>query len=152
MLPPYGKTGGFVRVQRPNLHAAPILAQLISHGTHGVQCVDAHGTRIKVRHEHVLERDVTPTADERAAHITAQARRGAAVDASERFLLPDAMGNVSERPTEAQMGILHEITRHGVPIDVARVQGEATQDDVQAILRRFINDPSGLVVRPHKRG
>jgi hypothetical protein len=147
MQAPYAAAGGFVRVQRPNLHAAPILAQLVSHGKHGIQAVDSNGTRIKVRHEHVLERDVMPTADERAQHLTTLARRGAPVDASERFLTPDTMGKVSTRPTEAQIGLLTEIARHGTPIDLARLQAEGTQDDVHAILRRFVNDPHNLVTK-----
>lgn len=150
--PVYPDPGGYVRVQRPNLHEQPMLARLLSVGRHGITVADANGRSVRVRHEHVLERHAAPTGRERAGFSQALAAQGIPVPLAERFLKTDSQGRAVRRPTSSQLALLQAIGEgHGVPVDLAAVQEGATYDEAEAILGMFITDPTGKIGSPSRR-
>lgn len=143
--PTTARPGGYVRVQRPDMHAAPILARCISVGKDGIMIHDDRGTRVKVRHAHVLEAHATPTGQERAGFARALAAQGVPVGLEEQFLQLDAAGRPRRRPTASQLQLLEALTQHGTPIDLEGVRAGATYEDALALLRRYVTDPAGRV-------
>lgn len=131
---------GFVRVQRPGQHPQPVVAQLMSAGTHGITVRDANGQTTKVRHAHVLDNDVKLTAKERAQFAQALHARGVAGDPQEMFHTGTA-----RRPTTSQRDLLSALVEEGVPLDMDAIRDLATYDDVQALLERYVSDPDGRI-------
>jgi hypothetical protein len=139
--------GDYVRVQRPGMHDAPTLARALSSGRHGVTVADSNGRRVKVRHEHVLEHQSAPTGKERAEFASSLHAAGVPVSLADRFMLLDHTGTPARRAGLDQLALLeHLTTQFGVPIDMARVQSDATFDDAQALLSQFVDDPEGRIV------
>jgi len=133
--------GAFVRVQRPNVHPQPTLARLLSSGKDGVLVMDAQGRAVKVRHTHVVDRVARPTARERATFASETAAMGIPQSLEDRFLSLDPQGQPARRPTAAQLGLLQELTAHGIPVDLARIGTDATYDDAEDLLARYVTDP-----------
>lgn len=142
---PQAQPGAFVRVQRADIHSQPTLARVLSHGEHGITAMDATGRRVKVRHEHVVEKSARPTARERAEFATQLGSTGIPVSLEDRFLNLDPQGQPARRPSLSQLELLQEIARHGVPIDMARVGEHATFDEAEALLERYVTDPTGTI-------
>jgi hypothetical protein len=145
--PKLPKPGDYVRVQRPGMHDAPTLARAVSSGRHGVTVSDADGRKIKVRHEHVIEHQSAPTGKERAEFASSLNAAGVPTSVADRFLLLDHTGTAKRRAGLDQLALMeHLTTQFGVPIDIGRVQSDATYDDAQELLERYIDDPEGRVV------
>jgi len=139
--------GDYVRVMRPGMHDVPTLARAVSSGRHGVTVADANGRNIKVRHEHILEHQAAPTGKERAEFASALSAAGVPVSAADRFLKLDHTGTAKRRAGLDQLALMeHLTTQFGVPIDLARVQSDATFDDAQELLSQYVDDPEGRIV------
>lgn len=135
------KPGDYMRVQRPGMHAAPILAKLVGSGRHGVTVEDQTGKQIRVRHEHVLEHHPQPAPKERAGFVRALHAQGVPMPVQERFLKIDAHGVAARRPSAEQLANLEQLTAFGIPIDMEAVSEDASYDDVQQLLANYIDDP-----------
>lgn len=139
--------GDYVRVMRPGLHQEPVLARTVASGKHGITAIDNTGRQIKVRHEHVVERYAVPAPSERGTFASALAAQGVPVSLDERFLKLDASGQARRRPSLDQLALLEVLsTQYGVPIDMERTQNDASFDDAQALLARYVSDPEGRIV------
>lgn len=135
------RPGDYLRVQRPGLHQAPILAKLVGSGQHGVTVEDQTGKQIRVRHEHVLEHHPQPAPKERAGFARALHAQGVPMPVQERFLKLDAHGIAARRPTAEQLANVEQLTAYGIPLDVAAITEDASYEDVRALLAQYIDDP-----------
>lgn len=145
--PQHSKPGDYVRVQRPEMHDQPTLARVLSSGKHGVTVSDAAGQRIKVRHEHVTERQSAPSGKVRAEFASALSAAGVPMSIEDRFLQLDHTGAAKRRAGLDQLALMeHLTTQFGVPIDTDRVQSDATYDDAQELLAMYVDDPEGRIV------
>ncbi len=143
--------GDYVRVMRPGMHKEPILARTLAAGRHGVTVADGEGRKLKVRHEHVAERYPRPTPKERAEFNRQLAAMGVPIGLEDRFLKLDADGKATRRPSIDQLAMLETLTtQYGIPVDMEAVQTDASFDQAQELLGRYVDDPEGRVV-PSRR-
>lgn len=138
--------GDLVRVQRPGMHQAPIVASLVSTGRHGIVARDSSGRHIKVRHEHVVDMRPMTTARDRAEYASELAAAGVEVPIEARFLKLSPKGSADRRSTESQRALMEVLaSSHGVPLDMERISEHASYDEAEELLARYVTDDAGRI-------
>lgn len=140
----YAAPGGFVRVQRPDQHAEPILARLVAVGEHGITATTERGHRLRVRHAHVVEPNALPSGRERAQFAASLADAGVPVPLDEQYLHLNAEGKALRRATQSQIALMQALTGHGVPYNLEAITA-ASYDDAEALIGQYVTDPAGKI-------
>lgn len=137
--------GDYLRVQRPGLHQEKILARLLAVGKDGVTVADQRGQKVRVRHDHIVERHAQPSGAERAAFARALHSQGVPVPLEDRFLRLDPQGRPARRVSTSQIALMERLASYGIPVDVARIREEATYAEAEELLSDYVTDPDGRI-------
>lgn len=126
------QVGHEVHYQRHDMHE-PAIGTIASVGKHGAIVAHHDGTKIKVRHEHILGSSLEglpPDARQHAAE--ALKGKGAPIDPLEQYLLPER----HQRPSAKTLERIKALIADGAPIDLERVSA-APEEDARKVIEHF---------------